>query len=348
MALADRFRPKTLESTRVSQAIKMGLRNPPHIIFHGGPGSGKYTVANLWIKRSFAAEDDFEPLKKKEWTFKSPTKLMTSNVWSCKTHFIVNPSLLGTNDRYFLQNFVESVCDTANVSSYNDAGRQGSDYKVILIINADLLSSAAQHSIKCIMETSVHNCRFVLLTRSLSKLIDAISSRCIKVKVVSETGAMMSTLRQVETEIFGGDSPISETSRTELIQNTKGNWKTFWLLVSVALDSAQLQVEALVKTRSEELLAEEVIALLLKSPTIDSFLVARDKMYSMLNLGLTPSVICCELTVASLSRLANLLTAKQIDSLLRIACLTDVRASCGRPIVHLEWFVASVLELCVK
>ncbi len=355
------FRPKSLAETRVAQAIRMDLLNPPHTIFHGGPGSGKYTVADLWIRRSFGrsfSSDEppqvTEQLRKREWTFKTPAKVMSFNVWSCKTHFVVNPSMLGNNDRHFLQQFVESVCDTANVSAYDGTSNQGvSDYKVIMISNADLLSSAAQHSIKCIMETSVHNCRFVLLTRSLSKLIDAISSRCIKIKVgLAEAPAMKSMLVRVESEV-GVELPPKVTC--EIVETSKGSWKKFWSLLSFAFGSHPYVITApgsrsgsVTSDEANEPLVRDIVNALMRDQSIENFLSIRDKVYSLLNIGLSPSFICCGVTVKVLTKLDNSISADQKAEVLRIACLTDMRASRGRPIIHIEWFLSHLLDLCMS
>lgn len=64
-------------------------------------------------------------------------------------------------------------------------------YRVIIINQADKLSSEAQAALRCTMEEYAKRVRFVLICEHLSNVLDAIQSRCLMVRVPRPTRAAM-------------------------------------------------------------------------------------------------------------------------------------------------------------
>ena len=58
------------------------------------------------------------------------------------------------------------------------------NFKVIIISEANRLSKGAQHALRRTMEKYMAQCRLILLTESISKLIPALRSRCLGIRLV--------------------------------------------------------------------------------------------------------------------------------------------------------------------
>lgn len=83
-------------------------------------------------------------------------------------------------DRLYINGSVENSIDTlrykvtqfAMTSSFSDSG------KVCIIDECERLSPNAQDGMKALIEQTESNCRFILTTNNISKIIDPIKSRC--------------------------------------------------------------------------------------------------------------------------------------------------------------------------
>jgi replication factor C subunit 3/5 len=96
----------------------------------------------------------------------------------CRYHVEMNPSDVGTKDRYVVQ---EVIKDMAKSRPIDAAGVQG--YKVLVLNEVDRLSKEAQHGLRRTMEKYSAACRLILICNSVSKVLDAVRSRCLPVRV---------------------------------------------------------------------------------------------------------------------------------------------------------------------
>ena len=99
---------------------------------------------------------------------------------SSNYHVEMNPSDVGTKDRYVVQ---EVIKDMAKSRPIDAAGQQG--YKVLLLNEVDRLSKEAQHGLRRTMEKYSSACRLILICTSVSKVLDAVRSRCLPVRVAA-------------------------------------------------------------------------------------------------------------------------------------------------------------------
>jgi replication factor C subunit 3/5 len=101
--------------------------------------------------------------------------------------------------------------------------RKGREFKLVLINNLDNLSFSAQAALRRTMERYNDKCRFIMLCRSLSKVIDPLQSRSVFIRVPSPT----------DNEIFLYIMKISALEKIKLsldeyhniIKNANGNIK---------------------------------------------------------------------------------------------------------------------------
>lgn len=90
-------------------------------------------------------------------------------------HIEIDPIQLGSNDKFFIQNFLKSYAETRNI---------GLDIpKIIYIKNADLLSKNAQFQLRKIIEKTCLTARFIFEVNALSNFLPPLISRCLVVRI---------------------------------------------------------------------------------------------------------------------------------------------------------------------
>jgi replication factor C small subunit len=147
----ERYRPKTLEDLVLPEEVFKDFKQYilkkeiPHLIFSGPPGSGKSTLARILCSKNgiISSPDD---------------NLLELNGSAKETRSI---------------NFVNEV-----IEPFLKVPPLGDSYKIVFIDEADYLTDASFHSLRGIIEKYSEKARFVLTCNYLSKIPDAVLSRC--------------------------------------------------------------------------------------------------------------------------------------------------------------------------
>lgn len=92
----------------------------------------------------------------------------------------MNPSDAGIYDRVVITDIIKQIAQT-NVIDTN--GQR--DFRVIVLSEVDELTKDAQHALRRTMEKYVATCRLILCVNSTSRVIPAIKSRCLGIRVPS-------------------------------------------------------------------------------------------------------------------------------------------------------------------
>lgn len=145
----EKYRPKKLEEVvgqkdvtkRLSSYIKS--KNLPHLLFSGGPGTGK-TASAICVAREMFGED---------W-MGSFTELNASDERGIDV----------------VRTKIKNFARTAPIGD--------SDFKIIFLDEADALTSDAQSALRRTMEKYTSICRFILSCNYSSRIIEPIQSRC--------------------------------------------------------------------------------------------------------------------------------------------------------------------------
>ncbi len=145
----EKYRPKNLEDVVGQKEIVEKLkafvknRNLPHLLFAGPAGTGKTTSAMAIAKELF----------KENW----------------QNNFLE----MNASDERGINTIRTKVKDFARTKAIGDV-----PFKVILLDEADSLTSEAQHALRRTMENYTRTCRFILDCNYSSKILLPIQSRC--------------------------------------------------------------------------------------------------------------------------------------------------------------------------
>jgi len=146
---AEKYRPKTLDGMVNQKEIVERLksfvksRNVPHCIFAGPPGTGKTTAALCLARDLYGA--------------------------AYREHMME----LNASDERGINVVRETVKTFARVRSIGEI-----PFKIMVLDEADNMTSDAQQALRRTMERYTGTCRFILIANYSGKIIEPIQSRC--------------------------------------------------------------------------------------------------------------------------------------------------------------------------
>ncbi|KAJ1946341.1 Subunit of heteropentameric Replication factor C (RF-C) [Linderina macrospora] len=159
----EKYRPKSIESVTAQEEVVQVLRksletkNLPHLLFYGPPGTGKTsTILAL-------ARDMYGPEAVK-------TRVLELNASDERGIAVV---------REKVKNFARSVVSPA------DPAYPSPPYKIVILDEADSMTTDAQAALRRIMEQYARITRFCLVCNYVSRIIEPLASRCAKFRFKS-------------------------------------------------------------------------------------------------------------------------------------------------------------------
>lgn len=190
--LIDKYRPQSLDELSYNLEANAFFKSiaqktdMPHLIIEGPRGCGKRLRVELYLKEKYGNFRTNSGIINLEVPGKNETKPVHA-IYS-KYHHQFNPSLHNIYDRSLIQCFIAEIVQTRLLVNI--------PYRIIIIEDADLLSTEAQESLRRTLETLVKSCRFIFIVNNDDRMIAPIYSRCICVKMAAPTITEMVDIMQ--------------------------------------------------------------------------------------------------------------------------------------------------------
>jgi DNA polymerase III delta prime subunit len=234
----EKYRPKTIDSIVQQNEIKSLLSNAfktktlTHMLLYGPPGTGKTTTA-LTISRFFF----------------HLTEAQYSKIKSTKPYEILNEKImkervleLNASDDNKIKVVRDKIKSFAMSSVIDYEGI--ANFKIIILDEADALTSDSQFALRRIIEKYTDSTRFILICNYVTKIIPPLASRCMKLRFqsISTESLDLITRRICEKE----NIILKNGFVTRLNQITKGDLReSINLLERVAFIDPNLSIEVL-------------------------------------------------------------------------------------------------------
>lgn len=174
----EKYRPNNINNIIKQDEIKQFFngaikeKNIPHLLLYGPPGTGKTTIANALVKQLFSYNKSYFS-NRFEW-LEATSKLYNDRVLE-----------LNSSNERGIKVVREKIKTFANLSitmSKNKRDEHIPPFKVIILDEADAMTTDSQFALRRIMEKYSHNTRFILICNYVTKIIAPLSSRCSKFK----------------------------------------------------------------------------------------------------------------------------------------------------------------------
>ncbi|XP_022659725.1 replication factor C subunit 3-like isoform X2 [Varroa jacobsoni] len=190
----DKYRPRDLDSIDYHKKQAAWLKrlaqggDLPHLLIYGPPGSGKKTRVMATLKELYGGGVDRLRIEQQVFTTQSKKKIELRTL-SSNYHIEVNPSDVGNQDRVVIQELLKGIAQTHNVAvqAQQDKEERKKTFKVVILTEVERLSKEAQHALRRTMEKYMASCRLILMCNSTTKVIPAIRSRCLGLRVPAPT-----------------------------------------------------------------------------------------------------------------------------------------------------------------
>ncbi|KAK2170105.1 hypothetical protein LSH36_4g05070 [Paralvinella palmiformis] len=229
----DKYRPNSLNKLDYHKDQAAHLRKLvqcgdfPHLLIYGPSGSGKKTRIMCLLRELYGSGVTKLRIEHQSFVTPSKKKLEISTVAS-NYHIEVNPSDAGIYDRVVIQELLKTVAQSHQLQSAAQRQFKGTyycflsfslQYILVVLTEVDSLTKDAQHALRRTMEKYMATCRLILCCNSTSKVIPAIRSRCLGVRVPAPTVNEIIQVLQATCKKEGLNLPAEFANRIAVHSN---------------------------------------------------------------------------------------------------------------------------------
>lgn len=335
----DKYRPRELTKLDYHKEQANDLKRLceqqdfPHLMFFGPNGSGKKTRIQCMLRELYGPGVD--RLRNETMPFETPSNKKIEIMAVASNHHIeLNPSDAGIYDRVVVSEIIKQIAQTANIDVSSDR-----DFKVIVLTEVDSLTKDAQHALRRTMEKYVATCRIMLCCNSTSRIIPAIKSRCLGIRVAAPS--IEEIVQILQQTCRKENLTLPNELATNIAKASNRNLRTAILMLEAA------KVQKYPFTNNQQVPAidwkvflNDTANLIVRDTKVESIERIRENFYQLLSQGVAADVI--------FSELIKLLTTKcdvEVKSqIFEYASYYEHQMLSGsKPIYHLEAFVAKFM-----
>ncbi|PRW57439.1 DNA replication factor C complex subunit 3 [Chlorella sorokiniana] len=343
MLFVDKYRPRTLEQFQLHADVADNLRklvvsgDCPHTLFYGPAGAGKKTLILALLREIYGAGVEKLKVECKPWKIELPTRKLEVEFATVSSayHVEMNPSDVGNNDRYVVQEIIKEMAKSRPVGIDGQRG-----FKVLVLNEVDRLSKEAQHSLRRTMEKYSAACRLVLCCNNVSKVIEPVRSRCLCIRVAAPS------LPQIEEQLGRVAAAEKLTLPPTLAARLAAGCDRNLRRALLSLEACRVQQypfaeDQQVASPDWELYIQEIAGDVLREQTPKQLFVVRGKLYELLVNCIPAEIVLRKLCLSLMPKLDDELR----HSTAQDAAFYEHRLQEGsKAIFHLEAFLARFMS----
>ncbi|KAG7210401.1 hypothetical protein KM043_011933 [Ampulex compressa] len=340
----DKYRPTTLgkldyhleQAEYLKNMVQMG--DFPHLLVYGPPGAGKKTRIMCIIKELYGS--GAERLRMETMHFETPSKKkLDITTISSNYHIEVNPSDVGIYDRVVVMDLVKTTAQTHQI---DPSGQR--EFKVVLLTNVDQLTKEAQHALRRTMEKYVSTCRLILCANSTSRVLPAIKSRCLGIRVPAPPVSAIKSILQTICKREGLSLPDGLATRLAEASN-RNLRRAILMLEACKVAQYPFTPDQKIAEPDWQIYIRNTANMMVTEQSPRKLLEIRNRLYELLT-----HVIPCDLIFKGLLQecMKNCDVQMKLE-IANVAAEYEHRMQRGsKPIFHLEAFVARFMTIYKK
>eukprot|EP00758_Cryptobia_borreli_P016465 Tbor_TRINITY_DN6110_c1_g1::TRINITY_DN6110_c1_g1_i1::g.21880::m.21880/K10756/RFC3_5; replication factor C subunit 3/5 len=341
MLWIDKYRPESLEDIDLHPETTSVLenlgksKNIPHLLVYGPPGGGKRTRVMALLNKQFGPGVFNVRLEHKTLQVTESKSIEVSTLSSLH-HIDINPSDAGTYDRVIAMQMIREIAQSVPVNS-------PTQFKVVVINEADRLSRGAQQALRRTMEKYMSTCRLILICSSISRLIPPLRSRCLSIRVPLHNVASISKVVRGICEKENLPQPSDAFCNT-LCVRSEGNLRRAILTLEACKmnDIKMTDSGEAIPMPDWKFLIGEIASNIISEQSPRMLHEIRAKFYELLGHCVPGDHIMREL----LLYLIAIVPKEGRCEICSAAAVFDVNMKMGsKPVMHLEAFAATAMRI---
>ena len=215
-------------------------------------------------------------------------------------HIEISPSENGVQDRAIVQEVIKGIAESHQI----DTTGTNRPFRVVVLNEVDHLSKDAQHALRRTMEKYMTNCRLILNATSITKVIEALRSRCLCVRVPSpshdEIINIMNNIGQKE------NFTIPEALARRIAMKSGRNLRRALLMLEATkIKQYPFTADQTVQQPDWIEFTNYIGRIILETQTPTQLLAVREKFYELLTHCIPEDVIITTLTNYLLEKFDN-------------------------------------------
>lgn len=337
----DKHRPTSLakldyhkeQAANLKKFVQSG--DFPHLMVYGPSGAGKKTRIMCALRELYGSGVEKLRIEHQTFTTPSKSKIEVTTIAS-NYHIEVNPSDAGIYDRIVIQDLIKNTAQFQQMETSTQK-----EFKVVVLTEVDRLTKDAQHALRRTMEKYTATCRLILCCNSTSKVIPAIRSRCLGLRVAAPSYDEITQILQTICKKEGLTLP-SELAKRIAEKSERNLRKAILSCEACKVQQYPFSVDQEIPEADWEVFLRETANSVIQQQSPRQLLEVRGRLYELLTHCIPADVILKGL----LRELLKNCDGQLKTEVTHIAAFYEHRMQQGnKAIYHLEAFVAKFMSI---